>query len=70
MAHACENCKFRAHYDAKPNSALVVSGDGTSISVLDGRRTLPPVLQNSKSNYARNITLPNIKAAKGIDHNG
>lgn len=22
MAHACENCKFRAHYDAKPNSAL------------------------------------------------
>lgn len=22
MAHACENCKFRAHYDAKPNSAF------------------------------------------------
>ena len=20
MAHACENCKFRAHYDAQPNS--------------------------------------------------
>ena len=22
MAHACENCKFRAHYDAQPNSLL------------------------------------------------
>jgi hypothetical protein len=22
MAHACENCKFRAHYDAKPKSVL------------------------------------------------
>ena len=22
MAHVCENCKFRAHYDQKPNSAL------------------------------------------------
>ena len=22
MAHACENCKFRAHYDRKPQSAL------------------------------------------------
>ena len=22
MAHACENCKFRAHYDVKPKSAL------------------------------------------------
>lgn len=22
MAHACENCKFRAHYDSKPHSLL------------------------------------------------
>lgn len=22
MAHNCENCKFRAHYDKKPNSML------------------------------------------------
>jgi len=22
MAHACENCKFRAHYDEKPDSLL------------------------------------------------
>ncbi len=22
MAHTCENCKFRAHYDKKPNSLL------------------------------------------------
>ncbi len=22
MAHACENCKFRAHYDNKPDSLL------------------------------------------------
>lgn len=22
MAHNCENCKFRAHYDQKPNSLL------------------------------------------------
>ena len=22
MAHVCENCKFRAHYDRKPHSAL------------------------------------------------
>ena len=22
MAHACENCKFRAHYDAKPKPLL------------------------------------------------
>jgi len=22
MAHICEDCKFRAHYDEKPNSAL------------------------------------------------
>jgi len=22
MAHACENCKFRAHYDKKPDSML------------------------------------------------
>ena len=22
MAHACENCKCRAHYDAQPNSLL------------------------------------------------
>ncbi|MBP3785518.1 MAG: hypothetical protein J6I32_02730 [Bacteroidaceae bacterium] len=22
MAHACENCKFRAHYDRKPQSLL------------------------------------------------
>ena len=22
MAHTCENCKFRAHYDKKPKSAL------------------------------------------------
>lgn len=22
MAHACENCKIRAHYDTKPNSLL------------------------------------------------
>ena len=22
MAHNCEHCKFRAHYDAKPNSLL------------------------------------------------
>jgi hypothetical protein len=22
MAHNCENCKFRAHYDKKPNSLL------------------------------------------------
>jgi hypothetical protein len=22
MAHNCENCKFRAHYDNKPNSLL------------------------------------------------
>ncbi len=22
MAHICENCKFRAHYDQKPDSAL------------------------------------------------
>ena len=22
MAHNCENCKFRAHYDQKPNSML------------------------------------------------
>jgi len=22
MAHACENCKIRAHYDAKPKSLM------------------------------------------------
>ena len=22
MAHHCENCKFKAHYDKKPNSML------------------------------------------------
>ena len=22
MAHSCENCKFRAHYDKKPTSPL------------------------------------------------
>ena len=22
MAHICENCKFRAHYDKEPNSVL------------------------------------------------
>ncbi len=22
MAHQCKNCKFRAHYDKKPNSLL------------------------------------------------
>ncbi len=30
MAHNCENCKFRAHNDKKPDSMLASSGVGTS----------------------------------------
>lgn len=52
MAHICENCKFRAHYDQKPDSMLgkffaeqsdhrSSAGVGISTSALVGEVILP-----------------------------
>ena len=60
MAHQCENCKFRAHYDKKPNSLMDVSGAGTSTSAQAGKPISPLSLLTSSRHYAKSISLQNI----------
>ena len=60
MANTCENCKFRAHYDKKPKSALGRFGAGTSTSALAGKATSLACPRRKKLSCARNTTSPSI----------